>query len=272
MYKLNSRLIVFALGALVAVLFMPQLTSAAVVTGQNSILQSAGNNVYIPITANASGELGDLWPVGTGTVGLTVETGVNVPALGYTEGSLAFALSFDISSEIPSGQEMKLPDSKIYLDFSDIDFVLVNSGVNVTHYETLSIWLLLDAISPTAPSGPADLVINSTNYSNYREDGIIGGSTNKTPITYELELPGDLGLTQGDLDGNINVDYEFGIWLEFTSRLTNSGTSISRGWYNTLEEVSDSMVFGVGEIPEPATVCLLAIGGSLVLLRRRRVA
>ncbi len=235
----------------VIVLFLATAAQADIVNGGNTVLDQEGL-IYIPLTPATSGVLGD-----GGTVGL-IPDNVTLDPGAATTGSVSFEVSFYVGDQMEYGEWVGL-GSVLSLDLSDVDFKTQNIGPSLLYTETLSM-TFLDP-EDTAHGG---ITLNEANYGNY-----CGGffETNEQALTYEIELGSGFGMTEDDAKAVSQYQDEVRLLCTFSATLTNVGTR-RQSVKNTSEDLITSMNIQVA--PEPATLALLMVGGSVLTLRRKR--
>jgi hypothetical protein len=221
--------------------------------GVNDTLNATGGWLYVPLKARTSGELGDGGRIGLFSDAVTMGTGQR------SAGAVNFTWGFDLSDEF--GATAIDPDTaQLVLMFRDMDFRPINVN-GLIYAETLGLEFLRDAAD--AAAGP-DLVLDDTNYGNYRADGF--GATKRTDVTYTFHLRDDLGLTPEDFDA-LNVDKEFGMSLTIGSTMAYRGAGTIT-FTNTREQIDPGQFAAFG-VPEPLTMATMATGMGLLWLRRR---
>lgn len=257
-----------------AVLVVPAAHAAPLpdynVEGFNSHLDGTGGNLFVPLIDATSGILGELIPGESRVVGLDSEM-TTLSGIGDTaEGWVEFLLQFNLG-----GSEVDIDPQSIELNLflEDVDFKPVLYGTKGVHTEWLDLTFLLDAddIDTLPPGTPPDFTLHTGNFGFYRQDvdpGLTGFDmpTNNATAHYLLSLMGDLGVTQADFDNDIDEDHEFALLVRLTSHV-ESLTNRSWSFRNTDEEIGTDLFFVA---PEPGTLILLAIGGALLCIRRKR--
>jgi hypothetical protein len=113
--------------------------------------------------------------------------------------------------------------------------------------------------------------MDDSNYLTYKTNP--GTETNNTTATYEIDLRSVLGVDAADL-ADINADKEFGLYVRLRSDLVSEDLwpywSNSTTRTNTPESIGGCFEVSVQPVPEPATMAVLALGGTLIAVRRRR--
>jgi len=226
--------------------------------GTNDDLLPDGR-IYIPLQPTYSGVLGD--PLGGGKyVGLQSDTVLLTALHPVSVGSVLFELVFDVSSEIGAGESVDPATAVLLLNFTDLDFKPSGTSALVLR-ETLTISFRADAGGPTSGT---TLTLDETNYGFY--SGGVFGETNNATVAYEISLADDLHILQADFD-NISADHEFALLVAMgaqAARIGSTGVSVT----NSSENIANSFLFAA--VPEPGTMILLAVGGGLLAVRRRR--
>lgn len=241
--------------------------------GTNALLAGNGDDLYIPFTPENSGTLGDLRPDGQ-PIGLTADT-ATLTDDDTSTGSVSYIYTFDNGSPFLPDYYFDPATGELVLLFNDIDFKptlfpdIFGGGLDLTFKETLALTFLANA---SDTPGPVDLVLDETNYGNYRADGF--GETNNVTAEYRLHLRDDLGVTQAEFD-DLNADGEFAFYVTFSVILTtvdlDPGATNTTTVSNSPESMTDAFVaegscFAVPSVsvaPGNGTVTLDGATGTL---------
>lgn len=272
----NIPLPLVSVFALLGVLVVPGSAFAMPVQSSNPII-ALGADIYIPITPETSGMLGEL--VGMAPyqhiVGLDPDSITLSAADNTTSGYVSLIADFDLSGDLAGGMIID-PNSDLPLGlvFADLDFNPVSQlGGQVVFREWLDL-LLVDA-DGVAIAGANQLTIDSANYLNFRQD--VDGSgqqiveTDNVIGTYEMTLAsmfaGD-NAARSDFIDLLNEEQTLGLKLTFHAEIDYFGSGRVR-FNNSPENMDDaSLVFSVA--PEPGTICLLLFGGVGLGFKARR--
>lgn len=249
--------------------------AAGNVDGTNAFLDKKHGKIYIPSKPQSGpvqgGEVSDALgtKVGPGKyVGAASDT-VKIAGLGASTGEVSVTLNFLTGGSVETGdgvaQEVSAMDpatAALFLTFNDMDFKPTDTR-GYTYSETLELYFLRDV--GDEPSQTPDLVLDASNYLNFRSDG--GIATNKTKATYTLGMAAHLGVSSADFDA-INESGHFAILAKFTTHLTNNSKK-TQSFRNSPESFGavQSDVIGV---PEPTSLAVIAIGSLVTLIRRKR--
>jgi hypothetical protein len=221
-------------------------------SGSNSTLSSHKYNFYIPTQQATSGDLGTL-------ISSKKYVGLQKDKIRLSQGGSSTGY-VDIDETFALSEPMDAESAKLALTFKDLDLLTQTiSGGTLT--ETLTItYHPLEGDDIT-------LTIDSTNYTNFRTDGKT--KTNKTKVTYYIDLVADLGLSLSDID-DINSGLSLPITFELSSTITRTGKG-SRTYANTAENFTAQLQYEPGQgTPEPMTMALLVAGLPLLMRRNRK--
>jgi len=263
--------------ALVAAFGLCGTVSAMPVNGTSGVIEF-GDDIYIPLQQETSGILGEL--LGSGpyqhVVGLDPDS-VTLSALNpSTSGNVTMVANFDISDEFTEqmGEVDPNSDMPLLLVFADLDFSpVVELGGDLAFSESLQI-VLMDA-DRQAVAGAAPILLNGSNYLNYRQDVDAQGQqvvpTNNVTGTYEIAISQMFGpdsAARTAFIDSLNETEAFSLMLTFQATVDYSGSRRVR-YHNTPEALDgSSVVFNVA--PEPGSIALLAAGAALLFRRKRR--
>jgi len=239
--------------ACVAVIFALALlaspASAALSLGVNPLLVSHKGQIFIPQRETSSGDLGDQFAKKK-FVGLQKET-IRLKKGQSSTGYVDFGVNFSID------EPMDMDTAKISFVFTDMDFLpqFISGGV---------LREILTLVYHRPEGEDVTLTLDETNYREFRDSP--GTVTNKVTARYTIDLAGDLGLTQEDID---NINAAQGLYLDVSVGSILSRTKRGSGSYANTPEVFTSKLDYQPQnpAPEPATMALLLAG--LPLLRRR---
>jgi|GEM_PF-5039375 len=208
--------------------------------GINAMLDANGDDLFIPFTPENSGTLGDTRPDGKG-IGLASDS-ATLTDDDATSGSVSYVYSFSNGSPFLPNYYFDPVTGEFVLTFNDIDFKPVSllnfggSGLDILFQETVAITFLANA---SDTPGPVDILMDQSNYGNYRPDGF--GETNNVTVEYRVNLQNDLGVTPAEFD-SFNADGEFGLYVTFSVIIAS--TDLDPGSTNTatLTNSAESMI------------------------------
>ena len=178
-----------------------------------------------------------------------------------SSGYVSFELLFDLTVDLSIFPSMDRNSATLLLMFEDIDFK-TDVYSEYTLNEVLEIQFRAD---PGGPASGSTVTIDDTNYWNY--SGMAANhDTDNVSVTYEVNLKNDLGISEADfLD--MEADKDFALWVTFDADLAYTGRN-GELVNNSSEALGSS--FALVGVPEPATLTLLAVGGGLLIRRRRK--
>jgi len=241
--------------AILGVILLPAFQQSSygdIVYGSNGLLPANGS-IYIPITPESSGILGD-----GGTVGLKADKATLTGHGDSSEGSVAFIVTFPISLE--EGTWMSPIGSTLALRFVDLDFIPMAVG-KFLYSEQLALQFLDPAMNPIGNL----LVMDDSNYDDHLTAPV--AKTDKTVCNYEFSLFTDFGLTEAQGKQISQNQSVIRLLATFGGRVEYAGYG-SGTVFNTVENLQESAM--VLAVAEPATLALLTVGGVGLLARRRR--
>ncbi len=234
---------------------------AAMISGANPELDALGGAIYIPLKPETSGVLGDTLASGN-EIGEFSDSVEIHSSSGESSGFVTFDLTFDLTHGTGVSQQISPAFATLFISFHDMDF-----KPDVYSNYTLRESMVLQFKADANDAGRTQLLIDENNYGYY--SGGFFGETDNSTVNYEIDLRGDLGVTQPDL-ADIVEDGEFvlSITMHATVGHTSSGSDTI---YNTPESIANSFrVVAMPVVPEPATIGLLASGAGLLIRRRKR--
>lgn len=257
--KLRSMQAALAMSA-ATVFVLVSHASGAAIHGTCDALDQLQGQIYPPLMNATSGMVGTVKPAGT--VGATVDT-VRLGYLGSTMvGKANWLWDYNVGTSLRAGFAMDPNSLTLRLNLYDVDFKpVVTAGFS--YHEELELTFVPNVADKP---GPVDLVVNDTNYGNYRLDGF--GATDNAFTSYVFNLKTDLGLTDQQL-ADVAAGQEFGIYATEAGRLTHLRVGSEDFTQSNKDGVDDNhLEFTLLALPEPATLVLLA-AGAVSLWRRR---
>lgn len=257
--------------------------AAAAVDGTNAFLDKKHGKIYIPSKPQSGpvqgGGVSDALgtKVGPGKyVGAASDT-VKVATGGTSTGVVSVILNFTTGAPVETGEPAALMGAQqetgamdpataaLFLTFNDMDFE-PTIGRGYTYSETLELYFLRnDGDAGEVPSQTPDLVIDASNYLNFRSDGYT--KTNKTKAEYTLGMAAHLGVNNADFDA-INESGHFSILAKFVSHLSNTGRRAQS--FRNSPESFDAVQTDIVGVPEPTSLAVIAIGSLVTVIRRKR--
>lgn len=284
--KLLEKCSLMALCALLGVLGVAKNAAAMPIHSTNGVTDP-GAKLYIPLRPETSGGLGTvIVQAASGrrrpkryVVGLKKDKVLLNVANPVSSGEVNMFSVFDLSSQLTEETPTIDPNSDMILTliFKDLDFQPVVVRRKVDFSETITLTLVDSSGTPAAGASP--LLIDKSNYMDFRQDVDRKGrpitKTNRKKATYELSLRRMFGADpQGWRDFikqiNISEDKELKLMVTMTSRMEFFGTRGRKKIRNTPERMRDALLFSVA--PEPGTLSILALGGMAIAVRRKRRA
>lgn len=201
----------------------------------------------------------------------------NPVSTGYVTMFSAFDLSGEFSEEFPVVD--RSADMTMTLTGKDLDFLPDNKR-KLNFRESLLITLVDSNDMPIEGAGSL-LIDDGTageHYMQFRQDVDRKGRpvtrTNRKKATYEVSL---MSLFGSNINGRmdfitmLNEEQKFKVKLTLASHMQFTGTRGRKRVRNTRESIGGPLLmFGVA--PEPGALSVLAIGGIVLAVRRRRRA
>ncbi len=262
-----------ALTVCLSLLLIPLAGSAgaATVYGTSDLFNG---NIYIPLTQEASGSLGDHTPGGS-PIGLVSDRCTLTTQYPTSSGYVSLMVDFDISDDLQPGESVGYDsDMSMWINFEDLDFNPVENRKRI-YKEWVDIELLNELGERIA--GADTFTLDEASYLTYRQD-IVGGqpdvATDNVAATYGDILIRDIffsGNTAGweSFVDSLNKTNEFGMLLTFNSELEMKGGR-RLILTNSIEQLDSSQIIIENVAPEPASLSMLALGGLSMLARRKK--
>jgi hypothetical protein len=230
--------------------------ASAAIEGTNAALDANGRSLYIPLTHDASGTLGEA------DTALVADSAVLRHDGDTTRGWTSFVLDFDLTDALAPDERVSPAWAVLTLTVDDLDFqVDADGGVELRESLTMS-------FLPHGTGSPdgADLRIDESNFMDFLLMPAGFDGTDDRTLCYRISLEADMGLTDEDFAA-INRDRRFGIFLQFEADAVSRRSGricIS----NTAESFRNT--FGATATPEPSTLLVLFAGAVPLILRRWR--
>jgi len=256
-----ERGLLVALSSCLVVSCVVQESYGGLVFGDNDMLPP-DRGIFVPLTPETSGILGD-----NGTVGLVRDSVTLTGPGSLTEGFVTFPVEFALNPDpdnplVPAGEWIDPLATTLTVTFTDLDFMTYVAG-DLAYSEWVSI-AFIDAQDSFVGNA---VVINETNWLNYLADPQ-PPTTNNAQLSYELGMFSDFGIDENQAKALSLNQETVRVLLTLGSRLIHNGPGTSQ-LFNTEENLNENfLVFGVA--PEPGSLILLTIGGTGLLLGRRR--
>jgi len=236
---------------------------AEMIIGTHDVLDAHDGQLYIPLCAQTSGELGEPTSQDPARlVGCRCDT-LKLCSGECTSGDVSFILLFELAESLSPNQMIEPDSACVLLELGDLDFKKTVESQHQT-WETMTLAFLGIEDDPEDPYLTV-LELDESNYGLYRDDGF--GPTNNQVVTYTIRLKDDLGVTDEQFAA-IAAEGGFGMLVTMENHIMRTATS---AWYrNSPERLGNNFQFAQVEVPEPGMVALVAIGGVIFLQRRRR--
>lgn len=265
-----------ALTISLSLLLLPLAGSAGAVSveGVYNPYDLVDGNIYIPLSENSSGVLGEELPDGS-FVGLGADKVKLTTQYPTSSGYVDLMVDFDISGELAPGEFIAYDsDMSMWINFDDLDFK--------THETTVRKWnewleiVLYDDLGELVV-GADVLVLDESTYMTYRQD-FVGDEkvteTNNVYATYgeisihDVFFGSDTASWNRFVD-SLNETSEFKMLLTFHTEIELTRRK-SLMLTNAIEQLDSSQILIENIAPEPGTLSMLALGGLAMLARRKK--